>query len=118
MTVTLGGITLSDHLVLSGIETAPGVVVNSRRLLGGALNIQTASVSGGRALTLSGENHFTLAQVSAIKVLEAQGQSVELIHPRGTFNVLIIGTPVEPEEQLADQPDDAWYSGDINLLEV
>lgn len=119
MTVTLGGIALSDHLILTGIETSSGVSVNSRRLLGGTVNHQVAAVIGGRDLALNGDGyHFTLDQITAVKVLEAIRQPVELVHPRGILTVLITGTPVEPEEPLADQQGDSWYGGEILLREA
>lgn len=118
MTVSIGGIALSEHLILSGIETAPDIVVNPRRLMGGELDIQTDPISGGRELSLSGDNHFTLAQITAIKVLAGQGQAVELVHPRGTFNILIKGTPVEPSRAFSDPVGEDMYSGEITGIEI
>lgn len=115
---TLGGVTLSEHLVLSGLEPAPGVVHSQRRTLLGESVVQVAPVQGGRRLSLSGENHFTLAQIQAVKALESAGQAVTLVHDRGTFTVLIVGTPVEPAVDYADPAADDWYSGEILLIEV
>ena len=114
----LGTVELSDHLVLSGLETAPDIAVSQRRTISGESVIQTAPVAGGRKLTLSGENSFTLAQIEAVKALAAMGQPVSLVHHRGTFTVLVAGTDVEPVEDHADPGPDDWYSGDITMIEV
>ena len=118
MTITLGGITLSDHLVLSGLETAKDIVVNQRRSLTGESIIQSGPVSGGRTLTLSGDKHWTLAQIQAVKALAALGQTVTLVHDRGTFTVLIVTTPVEPVIEYVDPAATDYYSGDITMIEA
>lgn len=114
----LGSVTLSDDLVLSGLETAPDIAVNQRRTLAGESVIQTAPITGGRTLTLAGENHFTLQQIQDVKALAAAGQSVTLTHHRGTFSVLITGTPVEQAIDYADPTAAEWYSGKITMIEV
>jgi hypothetical protein len=120
MTVTLGALTLSDNLVLNGLETAADLVVNQKRTLSGRSILQTAPISGGRTLTLSSERHCSLTQVQAIKALAALGQPVSLVHHRGTFTVLITNTALEPDDSgLHSNPTSAeWYSGDITLIEV
>jgi hypothetical protein len=121
MAVTLGGVTLSDHLVIQGIETAPARAFGGQRLMGGAMHTDVGpALTGGRVLSLQSEFHLTQTDVDAIKELEAAGNAVSLVHPRGTFTVYITGVDVEPDEWLVD-PDDAdilWYSGIINLLEA
>jgi hypothetical protein len=120
MTVTLGALTLSDDLVLGGLETAPDLVVNQKRTLSGRSILQTAPISGGRTLTLSSERHCTLAQVQAIKAMAALRQPVTLVHHRGSFTVLITATALEPDDGgLHSNPTAGeWYSGDITLIEV
>ena len=91
MTVTLGDITLSDSIVLDGLENSPVIAQSARRTLGGRMVLQVgATLSGGRILTLSGDNHWTLGQASAIRDIAALGQNVSLVHHRGTFTVLIV----------------------------
>ena len=121
MTVSLGGITLSDHLVLLGIEEAPRRAMSSRRTLGGRMVVQMGPLlDRGRDLSLQSEGHLTLVQVSAIKALEAAGQPVVLSHPRGTFHVIVTGLEVEPDEQLVNPASTTlqWWSGTITLIEV
>jgi hypothetical protein len=119
MTTSLGGITLSDNLILGGIESAPGIAFSAKRTLGGRQIVQVGpSLSGGRVLTLQGENHFTLGQVTAIKALSTSGASGAMVHARGSFTVIVTGVDVEPTIPYADPVSTDWYSGTITLLEV
>jgi len=121
MAITLGGVTLSDHLVLLGIENAPKVAWSAQRTLGGRQVVQVGpSLTSGRELALQSENHLTQDMVDSVKELEAAGQAVSLVHPRGTYSVVITGVDLEPDTYYVD-PDDAdllWYSGTINMIEV
>jgi len=120
MTVSLGGITLSDHLVLNGLDEAPGIAWSSRRTIGGAAKTQKQTVTGGRTFELNSEYHITYANMIAIKAKENAGAAVALVHPRLTCNVLIIGVSLEPDTELSNPASatDLWYSGTIKLLEV
>jgi hypothetical protein len=119
MATLLGTVSLSDHLVLSGLEQAPDLAYQQRRTIGGRSVVHTAPVAGGRVLTLSGERHFTLAEIEAVKAMPA-GVPVTLVHHRGTFQVVIVATAVEPDDaSLHANPTAAeYYSGDITLIEV
>jgi hypothetical protein len=122
MTVSLGSRTLSDHLILQGIESAPGVAYSARRTLGGLMVVQLGpTLPAGREIALQSENHLSHADVAAIKALEALGQPVQLVHPRATLSVLITGVDVVADTEFvnpAASGADPWYSGTINLLEV
>lgn len=122
MTITLGTLTLSDHLVLLGLESAPGVAYSLRRTLGGRAVLQVGpALSGGRTLQLQSEGHLTHAAVAAIKAIEAAGQVVTLSHPRGTFSVLVVAVELDPDQLYVDPSAvgaDLWYSGTITLQEV
>lgn len=119
MTVMLGSIVLSDHLILDGLESAPGVAYSARRTLGGRLAVQIGpTLVKGRTLTLVAENHLTMAQISAIKDIEAKGLSVDLSHHRGSFRVVVTAVDVEPTVAYADPDLNDWYSGTITMLEV
>lgn len=122
MTVSLGGVSLSDDLVLEGIETARRVTYSSRRTLAGRHVLQVGPpLSGGRTISLQSENHITHAKLLAIKAVEAAGAVVTLVHHRGTFSVLIVSIEMEPDSPLANPADDStvpWYSGTITMLEV
>lgn len=117
MTVSLGGITLSDHLTLTIGQLPAGI--SQRRLIGGASVVQADGSSGGRTLTLSGEHHWTLAQVEALQVLQAAGQAVTLVHHRGTFQVVIGDTSeLAPSIEYANPTAADWYSGSVSMIEV
>ena len=117
-TTTLGGVSLSPSLVLTGIEAANSWIYPQRRTLSGASVVQAAPVVGGRTLTLVSEYHLTLAEVTAIKAVAALGQPVTLIHHRGTFTVYIVGVAVDPAIDHSDPDGTEWQSGSITLLEA
>jgi hypothetical protein len=117
VTVSLGGISLSEHLALD-IQGA-GLAYSQRRLIGGASVVQADGAFGGRVVTLSGDNHWTLAQVEQIQAMQALALPVEMIHHRGTFSVLITDTTnLEPAFGYADPDLDDWYTGHITMIEV
>lgn len=121
MTVTLGALTLSSHLVLEGIEAAPGRAMSMQRTLGGRQVVQIGPpLDGGRVLALQSEGHLTLANVTAVKALEKAGTAVTLTHPRGTFSVIVTGVEVEPDELIvnAESSTTQWWSGTISMIEV
>lgn len=120
MTITLGALTLSDHLYLDGLDQAPGVAIaEPMRTLGGESVIQIGpALSGGRTLSLLSENHIQHSEVTNLKALE--GTEVSLVHPRGTFTVIVTLVELEPDELLSN-PDSApvlFYSGSIQMIEV
>jgi hypothetical protein len=117
MTVSLGGIALSDHLVL---DIAPAeVAYKQTRLIGGASVVQVDGSTGGRTLTLSGANHWTLGQAEQIRALASAGMAVTLIHHRGTFAVLIVDTAdLTPMRPYANPLDSDRYTGSITMIEV
>ena len=119
MSVFLGDLELSDHLILKGLESAPGVAYSARRTLGGRMVVQVgATLSSGRTLALVSENHFTLAQILAIKNIESAGLPVTLVHHRGTFTVMVVEVTDNPTINYSDPEPDDWYSGTINMIEV
>ena len=116
--INLGGVALSDHLILDGLENAPGIVVNQRRTITGKSVVQHAPLLGGRSLSLLSASHLTLQQVQDIKTIENNGVAVTLVHPRGSFSVLVTGTELTQDEECVDIESDAWFSGTINMIEV
>lgn len=118
MTVSLGGVILSDHLVLEGLETGPLVAYSIKTTLGGSAIVQSDDMDAdiGIKLRLQGENHFTLQQIQDVRAL--RGQTVELIHPRGTYQVIVLKTPAEPAINYADPVADDWYGGEIIMITV
>jgi hypothetical protein len=117
MTVSLGGIALSDHLVLD--IGGAGVAFSQRRLIGGSSCVQVNGNSGGRQLTLGGVNHWTLEQVDQVRALEAAALPVTLIHHRGIFQAVITSTTdLKPMRAYANPIGADRYSGTITLIEI
>lgn len=113
-----GTLTLSDNLVLSGLETAAPAVHSARRLIGGAVVVQSDANIGGRVLRLNSANHLALSDVEQIQSLFAAGQPITVTHHRGTFTVVITGMDLAPARDHANPYQDALYSGDIYLQEL
>ncbi len=114
----LGPVTLSDHLILSGLESASPIAVSARRTLGGRSVVQSLATPAGRLFTLQGENHFSLQDLQDVQDLAAINQAVSLVHARGTFTVLITAVDPEPAWSLADPESTSLYSATITLQEV
>lgn len=115
---TLGALMLSDHLILDGLENHAGVVVSQRRTLGGVSRLHVDPAPGGRTLSLTGDKHFTLAQVQAMQAVAGTGYPLQLVHHRGTFTVIISDVEVDQSIRYADPDGNTWYSGTITLIEV
>lgn len=117
MSVSLGGIALSENLIL---DISPAqAAITQRRLIGGASCVQADGSIGGRTLTLSGEHHWTLGQINQLRALESSAATVTLVHHRGTFRGVISATDdLTPSFAYADPASDDWYSGSITLVEV
>lgn len=114
---TLAGILLSSQLTL---DIAPvGLGYSQRRLIGGASVVQADGNNGGRTLTLEGVNHWTLAQVEQIRAVQAAALPVELVHSRGTFQVLITDTTdLKPTRNYNTPAGSDWYTGAVTMIEV
>lgn len=119
MTVSLGGIVLSDHLQLSIDAAAVGI--SQRRLIGGASVVQIDAAAGGRSMRLQSKRHMTIVQLDKIKAMQSAGMPVELVHHRGAFQVVITDTTAMEEDFYRADPDTdqtLTVSGTITLLEV
>lgn len=115
---TLGGITLSDHLILTGLLSSPAVATATTWSIGGVPTYTIQPLSGGRSLVLQGENHYTLEQLEQIRAMSNLGESVSLDHPQFTGDVYITGIDSpEPIFDRADPESDWLYSANINLRE-
>jgi len=112
-TVTLGGVVLSDDLLLRNLR-APRVQIEQQRTKGGINQTLVHQLDGGRRLELYG--FFTTDQGDQVQALE--GLDVTLVHPRGTFaHVLVeqvdIAAPLEHVERVGDDLE----QGSIYILE-
>lgn len=116
MTISLGGLVLNDNLLLRGLRSAP-VAVDIQRSDEGVSQILIAPLEGGRALGLEG--YFSAAQVDQIEAMSKGLLPVTLIHPRGTFQVLItdLSELANWVDYVEPDPDD-YETGTIQLIEV
>jgi hypothetical protein len=125
MTVSLGGIVLSDSLTLPGIHSRRKIATDVRQTLGGLGVVQHAPIQSGEAITLSAEGgggrvrgYFTTAQVESIEALEALGEPVTLVHHLGSWQVVIIGKDLAGIDNFLDPDGDDLYVGTITMIEV
>ena len=115
MSVSAGGLALSDNLLLRGLRGDP-VAVDMQRSEGGVAQILVAPLEGGRPLALEG--YFTAAQVDALMDMARIGEPVTLIHPRGTFSWLITGSSLEPWIDYVEPDPNDFEFGTVNGIEV
>jgi hypothetical protein len=124
MTITLGGITISDNMYLSGLETNKQVIVDKQRNIDGVAIVRVKPTPGGRELTLGTQNQGGAIQgiwewstIEQIKSLELLAQSV-ILNYRGTnYSVYITGTDLSPFLQFEIEGASKKFTGVINLLE-
>lgn len=125
--IKLGNTILCDDLQLTGLEETKRVAATTYTSLGGESSTIAVPLStSGRPLDLisrkSGDRlygFFTQAQLDSIKAIEETGLPATLIHPRGTFTVLVAG--VENPQQVFEVNDptpDRIYTAIIKLIEV
>ena len=123
---SIGGLVLDDHLQLTGLLTSRDVAASTVVTLGGLSRTTTVPLSGGRTFSLSADRVgdtvkglFSRSQIIALKALAGTGVPAELVHPQGTFTVLVLSTAdIQPVFDCVDPEPDAWYSGSILLQEV
>lgn len=113
--ITLGGLQLSDNLLLKGLRGEP-VAVDMQRSDEGVALVLVAPIEGGRLLTLDG--YFTAAQVDSLMDMARLRKPVTLVHPRGTISVLITGSSLEDWIEYVEPDPDDYEVGTINLIEV
>jgi len=119
MTVSLGGIALSDHLTLD--LQGVGVGYSQRRFIGGASCMQVDGNSGGQTMVLNSIRHMLMTELTQIRAMQSAGMAVELVHHRGTFQVFIADTSeMIADDDIADPDNDPTLtvSGNIILIEV
>jgi len=125
MTVTLGGITLSDDLRINGLKNQPQVAGSEQMTLGGRMVFTSCPVTGGRTITLesfrSGDSvygYFTGTQIDQIAALRDLQTTIALVHHLGTFQVKIKAINVEDVAGVADPSSTSEYTGTITMIEV
>jgi hypothetical protein len=125
MTVSVGGIALSEDLTLTGPINQPRVAMSARQTLGGRVVVQSLPVSAGRELLLATRRGnggiagtFTGAQGEQLAALRDGAQPVALVHHRGSFSVVILTIELEPINGVADPGAETLMVGTITMIEV
>jgi hypothetical protein len=125
MTVSLGGITLSDDLRLTGTKNQPRIAGNVRITLGGRAVAQGTPIASGRQLVLEAVRdgdailgYFTGTQVDQICTLRDNMTTAALVHHLGTFQVIVTAVDVDDLKGVADPAAAAEYFGTITMIEV
>ena len=125
MTITLGGITISDNMYLDGLESQPQVSVEQVRTIDGTSVVRTKSLNLGGTFTLgtqtlSGavQGIWCLSYIQQIKALEQLGAVVVLDYKGTQYNVVIEGTNFSPMFQWEPEGPDKKFTGTVSLIEV
>jgi len=127
MTISLGGIALNDNLLLTDPSDSPQVAMSVRQTFGVPV-VQKMARSAGKTLVLSSlmEGNsvrggvFTQMQKEQIAAVRDAGNVVTLVHPRGTFTVVIPvdGVQLVPMwKKLSPGPDEA-HTGTVTMITV
>ncbi len=126
MTVTLGGIVISDNMYLGGVVESKQVVHQQVRTVEGNSLLRVTTTPGGRTLTLGTTNLdgatqgiWCQSKIEEIKVFEAAGTSIILNHHGDTYTVRIIDTSDFAQMfQFEPASPDKKFTGKITMIEV
>lgn len=126
MTVSLGGITLSDSLTMPDIKSRRKIASSVQQTLGGRAVVQTMPIESGEVLTLAATSrngsavggYFTTAQVASIEALELAGAAVTLVHHLGTWQVIILSKDLTGIDNFVTHNGDDLYVGTITMVEI
>lgn len=118
MTVSIGAITLSDHLLVPELKNMARRVTSTRYTMGGRAVIQSAAIANGQQITLVDEGPLgvlTGTQIDAINAYQASGEVVTFVHHTGTWRVIVLAVEVEQGIRYADPIGADTYFGRITM---
>lgn len=127
MTISLGGLVLSDDLIIENIYNAASIGQSENITIGGSPVVHSDPQSGGRNFLLTTHmlngHHvgtFTTAQLDTLKAHETSGSEIVFIYETQTFNIKIKagGFNVKPLLPKANQSATDLHVGSITLIEV
>ncbi len=124
MTITLGGITLSDNMYLSGLESAPRAAVSQKRTILGTSILTVSPLIGGRRFTIGSDSKgatrgiWCYHTIEAIKELENQGVAVVLDYRGDIYEVVIVGTSFRPMILHEPEGPNKKFIGTISVIEA
>jgi len=115
MIPSLDNIDLQSEIILMGLDE-DRVKTEVKRSDNGVAQILLTRNDGGRKLDLYG--FFTFGQEDAILALSENRMVVDLIHFRGSFRVMILGTSLKDWIAYKDPLPSDWRFGKVHLIEV
>lgn len=125
MTVSLGGVVLSDDLTLTGPINQSQIIASFKRTVAGRIIRRVDPRPGGREMVLSTPQRgggyrgvFTGSQAEQLAALRDAGDIVPLVHHRGSFAVLITVVDLTPIDGSADPGPTTYFVGQIITIEV
>jgi len=125
MTITLGGVTISDDMYLSGLEANSQVAVEQQRTIDGISFVRVKPAPGGRVFSLGTQSRGGATQgiwdwsvIEQIKTLELLAQSVILTYRGTSYTVYITGTDFTPLLQFEVEGPTKKFTGTVSLLEA
>lgn len=124
MSITLGGITISDNMYLDGIENASLASLQSERTVDGLSLTAAKATPGGRLLTLGSVVDSSImgiwcqSVIDEIKAIEAVPQVIELNYHGDTYNVIIESVDFTQLFKFEPVTENKKYTGQVTLKEV
>lgn len=119
MTVTIGGITLSNDLALRGLDDLKPIAQNFLPTLAGGTVVQQMAITSGHSLSLVADDRggfITYGESVSIRALQAAGNPIVLVHPRGTYEVMVEQVNWEPLVDFVDKENSDQGLGSIELI--
>lgn len=123
--ITLGGVSISTNMYLSGLESASLVSVEQLRTIEGVSVVRAKPTPGGRTLTLGTQNKSGATQgiwcweiIEQIKTLELSASAIELNYRGDVYSVIIAGTSFAAFHQWEPEGPYKKFTGSITLIEV
>lgn len=122
--ISIGGIVLSDHLLMPGIKnqvTRAGSTRYTMGAAGGRAVYISVPILNGQVLELvdpSEMGAFTGTQVDAINEFRATADEVTFVHHLGSWQVVVVGVEVTQADGYANPSANDLYTGTISLMIV
>lgn len=124
MSITLGGVTISDNMYLDGINNAALISAQQYRSIDGLSLVLSKKQSGGRTITLGSVVDSSVmgiwcqSVVDAVKLLEGDNSVLVLDYHGDTYNVLITGMEFTQLFKFEPVTSNKKYTGTITMIEV
>lgn len=125
MTITLGGVDISNNMYLSGLESAPLVSVEQVRTIDGVSYVRSTPTPGGRTFTLGTQSKtgtviglWCSTVIDQVKVLESLADPVTLDYRGDIYEVIIVETSFDPFHAFEVEGPNKKFTGTITLIEV